>query len=88
MDNEIILGFVTLTIFSLMFAIASIAHNVGITMFIAGLSHYGQRSVPTRLTCMILGALLAIPYSVWSKRRMTLSEAAGATEYRWTRHLK
>jgi BASS family bile acid:Na+ symporter len=52
-------------------AIASIARNVGLALFIANLCDYGQQFIPTLLTYMILGALLAVPYSVWSKRRMT-----------------
>jgi hydrogenase/urease accessory protein HupE len=67
MDNVIILSFVTLTIFSIMFAI--------------GLNHSFQQltflwSRPAFLSYMILGALLAVPYSVWSKRRMITSETA------------
>jgi len=57
-------------------AIAGIARNMGLALYIANLSGYGQQFVPTLLSYMILGALLAVPYSVWSKRRMTLSEAA------------
>jgi bile acid:Na+ symporter, BASS family len=56
-------------------AIASIARNVGLALFIANLSDYGQLFIPTLLTYMLLGALLAVPYSVWSKRQMTLPEA-------------
>ena len=52
-------------------AIASIARNVGLALLIAELSDYGQNFIPTLLTYMILGALLAVPYSVWSKRQMT-----------------
>jgi len=52
-------------------AIASIARNVGLALFIAALSDYGQNFVPTLLTYMILGALLAAPYSFWSKRQMS-----------------
>jgi len=51
-------------------AIASIARNVGLAFFIAGLSDYGQQFVPTLLTYMILGSLLAVPYAVWNKRQM------------------
>jgi BASS family bile acid:Na+ symporter len=57
-------------------AIAGIARNVGLAMFIANLSDHGQLFIPTLLTYMLLGALLAVPYSVWSKRQMTLPEAA------------
>jgi len=49
-------------------AIASIARNVGLALFIAQLSDYGQNFIPTLLTYMILGGLLAVPYSLWSKR--------------------
>ncbi len=51
-------------------AIASVARNVGLALFIAELSDYGQNFIPTLLTYMILGALLAVPYSVWSKRQI------------------
>mgnify|MGYP001820705178 FL=1 len=51
-------------------AIASIARNVGLALFMASLSDYGPYLIPTILTYMILGALLAVPYAVWSKRRM------------------
>jgi len=53
-------------------AVASIARNVGLALFIAGLTDYGQKFVPTLLTYMILGGLLAVPYAVWSKRRLRL----------------
>lgn len=58
-------------------AVASIARNVGLALFIAGLSDYGQKFVPTLLTYMILGGLLAVPYAVWSKRRLKLQSATG-----------
>ena len=48
-------------------AIASIARNVGLALYIAGVSDYGQQFIPTVLAYMILGALLAVPYAVWSK---------------------
>ncbi len=51
-------------------AVASIARNVGLALFIAGLCDYGQQFIPTLLTYMILGSLLAVPYGVWIKRLM------------------
>jgi len=51
-------------------AIASVARNVGLALFIAQSSHYGPSFVPTLLTYLIVGALLAVPYSAWSKRRI------------------
>jgi BASS family bile acid:Na+ symporter len=55
-------------------ATACIARNVGLALFIAGLSDYGQHFIPTLLTYMILGGLLAIPYAVWSKRQLNLKQ--------------
>jgi BASS family bile acid:Na+ symporter len=55
-------------------AVASIARNVGLALFIAGLTDYGQKFVPTLLTYLILGGSLSVPYAVWSKRRVRRSE--------------
>jgi BASS family bile acid:Na+ symporter len=52
-------------------AIACIARNVGLAVFIAGLFDYGRAFIPTLLTYMILGAILAFPYGTWNKRRIT-----------------
>ena len=51
-------------------AIACIARNVGLALYIAGLSAYGNSLIPTIMAYMILGALLAVPYAVWSKRQL------------------
>ena len=51
-------------------AVACIARNAGLAFFIAGLSDQGQQAMPTLLTYVILGAVLAIPYAVWSKRQL------------------
>ncbi len=59
-------------------ATACIARNVGLALFIAGLSDYGQHFIPTLLTYMILGGLLAVPYAVWSKRQLTLKQESGS----------
>jgi bile acid:Na+ symporter, BASS family len=58
-------------------ATACIARNVGLALFIAGLSDYGQQVIPTLLTYMILGGLLAVPYAVWSKRQLTSRQESG-----------
>jgi BASS family bile acid:Na+ symporter len=52
-------------------ATACIARNVGLALFIAELSGYGQHFIPTILAYMILGGLLAVPYAIWSKRQLT-----------------
>ena len=57
-------------------AIACIARNVGLAMYIAGLSDYGEKFIPTLLTYVILGAILAVPYSLWSKRQIKQQEKA------------
>jgi BASS family bile acid:Na+ symporter len=53
-------------------AVASVARNVGLALFIAGLTDYGQKFVPTLLTYLILGGILSVPYAVWSKRRVRM----------------
>ena len=58
-------------------AVASIARNVGLALFIAGLTDYGQKFEPTLLTYLILGGLLGVPYAAWSKRRVKLQSAIG-----------
>jgi BASS family bile acid:Na+ symporter len=58
-------------------ATACIARNVGLALFIAELSDYGQHLIPTILTYMILGGLLAVPYAVWSRRQQTLRQVSG-----------
>lgn len=58
-------------------ATACIARNLGLALFIAELSDYGQHLVPTILTYMILGGLSAVPYAVWSKRQLTSKHGNG-----------
>jgi BASS family bile acid:Na+ symporter len=52
-------------------AVASVARNVGLAMFITGLSESGPAVLPTLLVYMLLGMVVAIPYSVWIKRHIT-----------------
>jgi BASS family bile acid:Na+ symporter len=49
-------------------AVACIARNVGLAIFIAQLCDEGGTYIPTILTYMILGVILAFPYSKWSKQ--------------------
>ena len=51
-------------------AIASVARNIGLSLYIATLSDAGQGAIPTIVAYTILGGLLAVPYGVWNKRRM------------------
>jgi BASS family bile acid:Na+ symporter len=56
-------------------AIACVARNVGLAIFIAGLCDYGQQIIPTLLTYLVVGATTALPYSVWNKRQIRLTAA-------------
>ena len=58
-------------------ATACIARNIGLALFIAELSDYGEHFIPTLLTYMIFGGLLAVPYAVWSKRQLTSKQVSG-----------
>ncbi len=51
-------------------ATACIARNIGLALFIVGLSEGGAQSMPTLLVYMFLGAAVAIPYSLWIKRQI------------------
>lgn len=51
-------------------AIASIARNIGLSFYIAILSVDGHGAIPTIVVYAIAGGLLAVPYGVWSKRKM------------------
>ena len=57
-------------------AIASIARNIGLTVYVANLCLPGEESVPTILAYAIFGAMLAIPYSIWMKRRSAEGQVA------------
>lgn len=50
-------------------AVACIARNAGLAFFIAGVCDYGNEFAPTVLTYVLLGSLLGVPYSAWSKRQ-------------------
>ena len=54
-------------------AVASVARNVGLAMFITGLSDGGPALLPTLLVYMLLGMVVAIPYSIWIKRHINLT---------------
>jgi BASS family bile acid:Na+ symporter len=51
-------------------AVASLARNIGLALYIAGLSEGGEGVIPTLLAYIILGTAVAIPYSVWIKRQV------------------
>ncbi len=51
-------------------AIASIARNVGLALFIAGLYDYGQLVIFTIINYMLLGSVIGIFYSIWCRRHM------------------
>ncbi|MGI9264086.1 MAG: sodium dependent transporter [Gammaproteobacteria bacterium] len=51
-------------------ATASIARNAGLAFYIAALSNYQREFLPILLVYLLTGSVLAIPYSIWSKRRL------------------
>jgi len=52
-------------------AIACIARNVGLALFIAVLNEVEQQVLPTLIAYLVVGALLGILYSIWIKRKLT-----------------
>lgn len=51
-------------------AIATLARNVGLALFIVGLTESGVQSIPTLLVFTLLGSVVAIPYGLWIKRQI------------------
>jgi len=52
-------------------AVASLARNIGLALFIAGVSADEEGMIPTLLAYMLLGTAVQILYSVWIKRQVT-----------------
>ena len=52
-------------------AVASLARNIGLALFIAGVSESSEGIIPTLLVYMLLGVSVQILYSVWIKRHVT-----------------
>jgi uncharacterized membrane protein len=52
------------------FAIACIARNIGLALFIAILHNVQQKVIPTIIAYVILGAVLGNFYSIWNKRKL------------------
>ncbi len=50
-------------------AIASLARNIGLALFIAGLSEHGNAAIPTILAYLIIGLCVQVIYTVWLKRQ-------------------
>jgi len=51
-------------------AIATLARNVGLALYIIGLDDAGAPSTPAIIAYMLLGSAVALPYSLWIKRRV------------------
>ncbi len=49
-------------------AIANVARNVGLALFVLGLTETARSSIPTVLVYALLGTAVAVPYSIWTKR--------------------
>lgn len=52
-------------------AIACVARNFGLALFIAILHDIQKLVLPTLLAYLLLGAIMAIPYSIWIKRQIS-----------------
>lgn len=55
-------------------SIATIARNLGLAMLIVNLSGEEKAVLPTLLAYTIVGALVAVPFSLWSKRQIAPAE--------------
>ena len=55
-------------------ATLGIACSVGLALFIAALNSVDHEVIPTLVAYMILGAIVAIPCSVWSNRQLAQSK--------------
>lgn len=51
-------------------AVASVARNIGLALFIITLNETTKPFIPTLVAYMIIGAIVAVPYSLWSKRQL------------------
>jgi len=51
-------------------AVASLARNIGLALYIAGVSESSKAIIPTLLVYMLLGTAVQILYSVWIKRQV------------------
>lgn len=51
-------------------AVGCVARNVGLALFIATLNTQLQAVLPTIVAYMIIGSIVAIPYSAWMKKRI------------------
>lgn len=54
-------------------AIACIARNIGLALFIAILNNIEKLVFPTLVSYAIVGAIVALPYTRWSKHQLTAS---------------
>lgn len=57
-------------------ATACVARNVGLAIYLADLSDFGQNFVPTLLAYMLLGAIVALPYAFWSRKQIQLRKTS------------
>ncbi len=51
-------------------AIATIARNLGLALLLAELSGAGSQIVPTILGYALVSLVIAVPFSLWSKRQI------------------
>jgi BASS family bile acid:Na+ symporter len=51
-------------------AVASVARNIGLALYILGLTDHGQEIAPTVLVFLLVGLAVAVPYSLWIRRQI------------------
>jgi BASS family bile acid:Na+ symporter len=51
-------------------AVASVARNIGLALYILGLTESGQEIAPTVLVFLLVGLAVAVPYSLWIRRQI------------------
>jgi BASS family bile acid:Na+ symporter len=51
-------------------AVASVARNIGLALYILGLTDSGQEVAPTVLVFLLVGLAVAVPYSLWIRRQI------------------
>jgi BASS family bile acid:Na+ symporter len=62
-------------------AIASVARNLGLALYITELSPEALAAAPTILAYALIGGAIAMPYSIWTKRRNAIENAETLPTY-------
>ena len=55
-------------------AVACLARNIGLSLFIITLNDNPAPFIPILFSYMIIGAIVGIPYSKWSKKQLAIAQ--------------